>query len=71
MYENNIACFGCQKIIVSDNDIHLLNEVVKEMITLFTINDRNITFYHLETNGLIKKNQSNFSLDIKNNCDEF
>ena len=51
MYENIIVRFGCPKILVSDRDIHFLNELIQEMTDRFQIDHRKTTPYHHQTNG--------------------
>ena len=51
MYENIITMFGCPKILVSDRDIHFLNDLISEMTTRFQIDHRKTTPCHSQTNG--------------------
>jgi hypothetical protein len=51
LYKNIIACFGCPKILISDQGTHFINEAIEEMTTLFNINNRKTTPYHPQTNG--------------------
>lgn len=40
---------------MSDNSTYFLNEAIKEMTTLFTINYKKTTPYHVQINGLIER----------------
>jgi transposase InsO family protein len=51
LYENVITRFGCPNILISDRGKHFLNEVIENMASLFQINHRKTTPYHLQTNG--------------------
>lgn len=54
LYENIIARFGSPKILISDRGTHFLNENVKEITSIFTIQHRKTTPYHLQTSGRAK-----------------
>lgn len=45
LYEN-IARFGCPKILVSDQGSHFFNETIELMTTMFQINHRKMPPYH-------------------------
>lgn len=50
LYKNIIVRFGSPKILISNRRIHFLNEIIKEILSIFTIQHQKITLYHPQTN---------------------
>ena len=55
LYENIITHFGCPKELVSDRDIHFINNTIAALTTKYEIKHRKTTPYHPRANGQTEK----------------
>jgi len=55
IYEQIICQHGCPQIILSDQETHFNNNMVKRLIEKFKINHLLSTLYHSQTNGLVER----------------
>lgn len=53
-YENIIIQFRCLLKIVFNQGIHLVNDVIKQLLDTFISKHQTLTIYYLQENGLTK-----------------
>ena len=72
LYEQIICQHGCPQMILSDQETHFNNNLIKGLMEKFKINHLLSTLYHPQTNGLVERFnrtlcESLAKLSLKNN----
>src|SRR3954453_22101162 len=54
-YEDIICRHGCSKEILTDREMHFVNEMLDSLCDNFGVKHKLSTTYHLQTNGLVER----------------
>jgi len=55
IYQKIICEYGCPEVLQSDQGIHFVNRVIKDLTEKFRIKHRLSSPYYPQTNGLVKR----------------